>query len=627
MTTNGFSGSESWGLDLFGRAEAAYQHGQYGTAKKLYHAVLDEQPRHAEANRKLGLICFKEGKKEGLNYFKAALKCAPTEAKYWMSCIRALIVAGHKQQAAHLLEIAIERGIATQDTYALKEKLSADENSNRIDDTKEPGIKEQLHLVKMFQARRFEDALSGAEEFIRRWPSSKSGWLIKGGCLRELYRPSEAVEAFSQANLLFPEDVGVCIHLGRTLIEVKRFEDAESVIMRALEFRPDNAMAKELMGRVKIAQGCQEEAICFLREALQDCSSAELFGHIGSDFLEIGLLDEAQQAFRESLSLNNSLADAHFAWSQILLHRSCWKEGFAKYEWRLKKPDVDAAALKRVTGQFWRGESLRGKSILVIQEQGMGDAFQFVRYLPMLLAEGAKVYLPVRAKIHRILKESTKDCVVLLPTQRPSKVDYHIPLASIPHALGDRFDPLGSAVPYLFAEPERMALWAPRLPQEGLRIGINWQGSPSFKGDATRSIPLAAFAPLARARPDATFVVLQKYHGLEQLPDAPAGMRLLTLEDRDTDGNEFVDTAAVMASLDLVITSDTAVANLAGAMGLKAWVALKAVPDWRYGLSGETTPWYPTLRLFRQARAGDWASVFEPMAEALRVYRVADEPL
>jgi hypothetical protein len=262
---------------------------------------------------------------------------------------------------------------------------------------------------------------------------------------------------------------------------------------------------------------------------------------------------------------------------------------------------------------------LCGRSIAVHYEQGLGDVVHFARYVPELARLGASVTFVVPEKLLRLLSDLSPEVRLLSAAPDGERFDYQCTAMSLPHRLNAGAANIPGAIPYLYADPERIAAWKPRIGSEGLKIGIAWQGA-RWHGIAAvvgRAIPLAAFRPLAQL-PGVRLISLQKNEGVEQLSKLPDGMRVETLsEDFDSGPDAFADTVAVMEHLDLIVTCDTSIVHVAGARGRPAWLALKHVPEWRWGLEGRTTPWYPSLRLFRQRRRDNWDEVFAEMAAEL----------
>jgi hypothetical protein len=264
----------------------------------------------------------------------------------------------------------------------------------------------------------------------------------------------------------------------------------------------------------------------------------------------------------------------------------------------------------------WRGERIDGRSIVVYSEQGMGDAIQFARFLPRLAATGAKVTFLCHPKLVRLFRPFAATMEVIGFCDAERRFDFQCALMSLPDRFGVSLGDLPGNVPYLFAEGSLVEQWRSRLGDKGFRVGICWQGNPLGRIDRGRSIPLAKYRALGEV-PGVRLISLQKTHGLDQLAYLPTGMRVEALGAFDEGEDAFIDTAAVMQSLDLIITSDTASAHLAGALGCPTWVALKHIPDWRFMLERSDSPWYPSMRLFRQPAREDWDSVFAAMAGAL----------
>ena len=261
--------------------------------------------------------------------------------------------------------------------------------------------------------------------------------------------------------------------------------------------------------------------------------------------------------------------------------------------------------------------SLRGRRLLVFSEQGLGDVIQFVRYLPLLLEREANVTFLASAKVIRLLRPLTAKIAVISATKETS-FDFQCALMSLPYRLNTDLSSIPNKVPYLAAEEELVARWKARVGGHGFKVGIAWQGNPRASIDQGRSIPVAEFVPLS-GLPGVRLISLQKHDGLDQLALLQPDSKIETLgDDFDNGLDAFVDTAAVMESLDLIITSDTSIAHLAGALGRPTWVALKHVPDWRWMLDRDDSPWYPTMRLFRQSARDDWRSVFAAIEQELR---------
>ena len=292
-------------------------------------------------------------------------------------------------------------------------------------------------------------------------------------------------------------------------------------------------------------------------------------------------------------------------------------EGWPLYEWRSSKRANSIEALVR-DRPSWRGEEIGARTLFIYAEQGLGDTIQFCRYARLAETLGMHVILAVQNPLLRLMKSLGPNIVVTEWTSMPDHFDRHASLLSLPLGFGTVTESIPGEIPYLHAEPERIHRWKARIGSAGFKIGISWQGNIASPADAGRSFPLAAFAGLA-AIPGVRLISLQKNDGLDQLDDLPPHMVVETLgDDFDAGDHAFLDTAAAMQSVDLVISSDTSIAHLAGALGRPVWVGLQFVPDWRWQLDRADSPWYPTMRIFRQRTRGDWQSVFAEMEEVLR---------
>jgi hypothetical protein len=272
---------------------------------------------------------------------------------------------------------------------------------------------------------------------------------------------------------------------------------------------------------------------------------------------------------------------------------------------------------------LWEGSPLHGRTILLRAEQGLGDTLEFIRYAQLLKQQGATVFVECQKPLLRLLARCPGiDRLLAQGEPWPETVDVQIPLLSLPSRLGTTLATVPAPIPYLSADPDLVAHWAQQLRSDGtFKIGIVWQGSPAYRDDQSRSIPLAQFAPLARLE-GVQLISLQKGRGTEQLRKVADQFSILDLGSQlDETAGPFMDTAAVMKNLDLVIACDTAIGHLAGALGVPVWVALPFVPDWRWLLHRGDSPWYPTVRLFRQSVPGDWPGVFQRMTDAVRKLR------
>jgi len=455
--------------------------------------------------------------------------------------------------------------------------------------------------------------------------------------------------------------------LGGTLKALGKMEAAIAAHRHAVDLGGDHRAMSNLALTYRAA-GRPDEAIVSLEAAIARApGEAELHGNLSGLLLAVGRAAEAEVAARHALGIapgearfETNLAYARkeqgdFAGALVHLRRAIaldprdadaqWNlgltlladpatladeaEGWRALEWRHHIPGLGStppAAL--ASTPVWAGEALAGRTLLLQAEQGLGDTLQFARYARAAkgVAGAGAVVLECQAPLERLLRRCAGvDTVVARGTTAaaPPRVDLRVGLFSVPGYLGGAMPGGSPCAAYLTAEPERIARWrawlAERTAGARFRIGIGWQGNPRYRADGRRSIPLAFFAPLLRMIEAAggAVVSLQRGDGRQQLAALPFGISVVDVgPELDADG-AFVDTAALMTALDLVITSDTSIPHLAGALGMPVWMALAALPDWRWGLRGDACPWYPSMRLFRQAAPGDWAGVFRRIARSL----------
>jgi hypothetical protein len=334
---------------------------------------------------------------------------------------------------------------------------------------------------------------------------------------------------------------------------------------------------------------------------------------------DLGRVGEAVESYSRVLELNPDLAIAHHNRALCRLQFGDYAGGFEEYEWRKRCPTFDDP--RYGLDRTWRDEPLAGKSLYVFPELYQGDVIQFARFALAAEQAGARVSLAAPRAMHALLRSLSPAIALLDEGQVADGYDYQSPLLSLPHRLGTTLQTLPDR-PYLHADPARIARWRDVIGPRDLKVGVVWQGSTApYALPLQRSFPLAALEGLA-ALPHVRLISLQKVNGLDQLADLPPGMAVQDLgEGFDPGPDAFVDTAAAMSCCDLVITPDTSVAHLAGALGVNTWLALPAVADWRWMSERSDSPWYPTMRLFRQSVPGDWTQVFAEMAQALEGMR------
>lgn len=440
-----------------------------------------------------------------------------------------------------------------------------------------------------------------------------------GNALLALNRPEEALARYDRAISLAPNHVDAHFNRGSALLMLERHDEALASYDKASLLRPEHADTFYNQGLALVRLGRPDEAVARLDRAVElQPDHADAWTNRGNALRTIRRHDEASASYDRAIDLEPGNARAHFNKAELALSLGDLAQGWPLYEWRWQLDDVRPLARNFSQPTWRRSEPIAGRRLLLHAEQGLGDIIQFCCYAPVLARQGADVMFEVPRNLRRLLAGVAGDGVTLVERgDELPEFDVHCPLMSVPGLVGTTLDTIPAPVPYLTAEPDRVSRWRERLPGEGLRIGIAWQGNPAGTVDRGRSAALAEFAPLARL-PGVRLVCLQKQHGLDQLDHLPPGMTVETLgESFDAGPDAFLDAAAVMMTLDLVVSTDTAIVHLAGALGRPVWIALKAVPHWTWMIDREDSPWYPSARLFRQDTDGDWRGVFERMAAEL----------
>lgn len=462
----------------------------------------------------------------------------------------------------------------------------------------------------------FRNALNAKTDFFE-------AHLNLAKALKKLGKYSEAIERFTNVLAIRPDHIPAYLDLSFLCYQLGNTSGAISCCKKALELDPESVEAYNNLGNALVNHGDILSAVESYNRALKiRPDRADIYYNLANALKGAGRIHSAIENYQRALAIKPDFIDAHWNLSHALLLSGNFQDGWREYEWRFQLPVQKNIYPYRYEVPRWDGSAFKGKRLLVHDEQGFGDTLQFMRYLPMVKALGGTVIFEVRKQLLELLKNTSgiDELVERSSDGRPPLAfDLYVPLMSLPAIFGTTQKTIPAPIPYLSADNDLTRRWAEKLnPISGFKVGICWQGNPSHQADRRRSVPLKFFAPLAKIE-NVQLVSLQKKHGLEQLADLPADVSVIEFgSELDEHNGVFMDTAAVMKNIDLIIASDTAIPHLAGALGLPVWLVLPDIPEWRWLMERNDSPWYPTMRLFRQTKAGDWTTAFCQVGEALQ---------
>jgi len=475
------------------------------------------------------------------------------------------------------------------------------------------GAEEYCNLGIIYnQLGRLEDVVECQKQSIARDPQYTAAYFNLGNAYRDLSQPEAAIEALQTAVAQKPDFPQAYNNLGLAQYDAGRFEDALACYDKALTSKPDYTDAYLNMGNALRELGRPDAAaVSFQKAIVLDHDLFEAHNNLGNVLMEQDQLEAAAASYATAIGLKPDDPGAHKNLGIISLLQGDFETGWPEYSWR-RLEDDPVFKVRNYKPPFWDGEDLTGKTIFVYPEQGLGDIIQFVRYLPMLRQRGGRVAFDIPLPMARLMWDLDGIDVSLKDGDTLPPFDYHIPLLELPKLLGTTLDTIPAAKAYLHADKNLVEAWGERLgPKEEFRIGLVWGGSPDHLKDRDRSIEPELFRPLVET-PGVSALSLMVGR------DGEAG-RVFgdVVTDLAPDLGDFADTAAAIANMDLVISVDTAVAHLAGALGTMVWTLLPFNSDWRWMLGRDDSPWYPSMRLFRQEKREDWEGVIERVAAEL----------
>jgi tetratricopeptide (TPR) repeat protein len=571
-------------------ARIAHESGRVAEATELLRRVVALRPNIPEAHSNLGTMLALSGNlDQAIPEFRAALALRPDMPA--VHCNLGNALRGKEDVAGAIAEY--REAIRLRPDYA-------DAHNNLAGLLQATGQKEQaMESFRVVASLRPNDA-DAAFNFAK--ASSTAG------------KTEPAIAAFRRAIELRSDFLDAISELLIALGHKGMVDEAISLARRAVALRPDLSHTHNNLGWVLQKKELFNEAAAEYQRAIElQPEYPEAYNNLGSVLFEAARFHEAIDALQKALSFQPDYAAIASNIGMMMLTVGDFEHGWPLYEARRR---VIPVSLDRDSSKpRWDGSDLAGKRIVIQSEQGFGDSIQFVRYVPLVQARGGRVILQCQPALTRIFSSIQGAEQILGDNDPLPEFEVHTRLLSLPAIFKTSLESIPADIPYLHADPALVNYWRQRLGNEpsGLKVGVSWAGSPTHPQDRNRSLSLAALAPLAQV-PNIRFYCIQKGEAAKQAQSPPAAMNLT---DWTNDLNDFADTAALATNLDLVITVDSAVAHLVGALGIQTWVFIQFIPDWRWLLDRDDSPWYPTIRLFRQPRRWDWERPIQHVAEEL----------
>ncbi|MDP9173887.1 MAG: tetratricopeptide repeat protein [Planctomycetota bacterium] len=637
-------------------AGAHHQAGRLADAEAIYRQILAHDPNHPETLQRLGVLACQANRPDiGENLITRAIQLEPANPEFHnnlgtllrtqnrMIGALAAFRQALKTDPNHVLA-QINLANTLQDTQSFEEAVIA---YRRAVDLSPASINCYGPLGNaLCQTGEIDQAILCFRRALERQPDAPEIYNDLGDALRRKQRFSEAIPCFERALVLRPNFAGAANNLGNAFFESGRIEESIAMLQRAAALEPGSPHFHFNLGNALFEAKRHPEAVVAYQKSLETGSlDVDVLNRLGNALTLCGRFEEAVACFKKAISVeprfswpHNNLANTYqllgnfeqaeacvrraidcdaadptFHWNLgiTLLTQGRFEEGWKEYAWRSKVKEFNFIRTGFSQPQ-WNGEDFSGKTILLHGEQGAGDTLQFARYVPMVKARGGKIIFGCRPNLERLLEGQIPIDQFENSNGPPREFDLHCPLLSLPMVFGTTVETIPASVPYLAAKPQDREKWKDRLSTvNGLKVGLAWAGNPLHENDRNRTIPFAALAPLASV---AGISLISLQVGNHQKNTSGILPKLI---DWTNELHDFADTAGLVANLDLVISADTSVAHLAGAMAKPVWMLIPFAPDWRWFLDREDSPWYPTMKIFRQTKPGDWTSPVERLKQSL----------
>lgn len=610
---------------LLEQAASCHRQGRLQEALGSYQQAIAIAPGNFQALHGMGILCAQMGRfEEALKYFTEAGKLQPNNYAVHFNRAKVLSIlkrfdealAGYDKTLSlkpDSAEAYNNRGNVLKDLRRYDEALVSYARAIAL----KPDYVNAYHNQGATQIllHRYDDALASYDKLLLLKPDYVETYNNRAFVLKALGRFEDVLANYDKALSLNPGSAAAHHNRATALETLQRFDEALAGYDSAIALKPDFAESQGNRGNVLRALQRYDEALSAYAEAIAlNPSIAEIYSNQANLFIDLGRYREALACFDRAIALKPDFAEANYNKGLLELLLGNYREGWQLHEWRWKTAKQKDFA-RNFQQPLWLNDApLGGRTLLLHAEQGLGDTLQFVRYVPMVEALGARVILEAPAALAPLLRTLKGDFTLIEQGDALPGFDLHCPLMSLPLAFGTTVDSIPANIPYLAADPQKRAMWRERLgPKDRPRIGLVWSGAASHSNDRHRSMGLVTLTPLLLL--DYEFHSLQKELRTEDR--AAAAEFTQVVRDHGAALHDFADTAALVAELDLIITVDTSVAHLAGAMGKPVWILLSYVADFRWLTERSDSPWYPTARLFRQDGIGSWSNVLEDVISEL----------
>lgn len=622
-----------------------HRQGDWSQAEQIYRSILAAEPGNPATTQLLGSLMVQDGRSQdaipllqdvlskepnnttalgNMGTAYSRLKQFPQAIDCYM---RALAIEPNSPDVARNLGSVLLKARRFADAIpALKHALKLVPNN----------LASEMNLaIALLKTEQFAEAIPYFEKVLQKQPDHRQALAGLGQVLLKDEVPTErCLECWKKLAEQEPNHAGILNNLATTYKGLKRFDEAEAVCRELLEKRPEYLPAICNLGLVLASVGRFEEARDCLRQAIahneqrtdrseqatpadevpiDEAKWSEIAGvaycQLAATTNMLGNQQEAEEAVAKALAINPDDAESHMMRGFLRMQNGDYQQGWPDYEWRKKGKH----APRKIPGKEWDGSSDPNQTVLLHAEQGLGDSIHFIRYAKLVRERAGRVAFLSHKPLTKLMKLCPYLDEVIADGEPLPKYDVQVPLLSLPGVFQTSFETVPGEVPYLFPQEELVEKWKQRLSQlDGFRIAIAWQGNKEFANDQYRRVPLQQFGVLAKL-PNVHLISVQKGDGSEQLADIDFPVH--TWEDMDTEAGAFMDSAAVMKNVDLVISPCTATPHLAGALGVPVWLAKSFAAEWRWFADDrEQNPWYPSMRMFRQPTLGDWQSVFAKMS-------------